>query len=518
MRKALVVCLLFASLVPVSITLRGETAVKELSLKEAIAYALKNNLDLQVQMTTTESSRNGIKIGESIFIPNLDINFNTQETNTPTTDIFSGAEVRKSKNLDLSLTLSQKIALGGTLDVRLDNSKFESNSIYSTVNPYLSSGLYFTLNQPLLKNFGTLVTKKNIYVAINNYKKSQLQLKQTILDLVYQVEDAYWNLAYAYQNFDTVKTSLERTQDLLKQNELKVKVGILPQIDILDSKAAVALAESNLIQAEQTIQAAEDNFKRILNMSTLEEIVKPADKPEIKKFPVDFNSFLAEALENRPDISQAKLEMKNNQIEVRYARNQTLPNLQLTAQYWTTGQGGDQLIFEEGSSIFEPRKVIGVIKKDVWESMNDAFANLYKNYSISLQLQVPLSFSKERADLAQARLSLQAAFLNLKKTETTIYSEIKEIIKALEFGEKLVEARRITLELEAKKLQAEEKKYSVGLVSNYEVLLKQKDFLQAQTSHIEALKNYNMTIADINRKLSRTFQVYDITFTDFLNR
>jgi outer membrane protein TolC len=492
-----------------------EQKERELTLKEAIFTALKNNLSLQISMINAENSQNSVKISNGIFIPTLDISLNAQESNSASTDLLSGADVNTTKLLSLNLTLSQKLATGGDFSINLYNRRHETNSSYYTVNPSLYSQLSFNLTQPLLKGFGTLATKRNIYIAITDQKKNEAQLKDQILTLVYNVENAYWNLVYTYQNLDTWKMSLTRSRDLLKQNKIKVKVGAAARIDILDAEANVASDESSVLQAEQDIQNAEEELKRILNLSTEQHAIIPADKPEVKKIIVDFNGFLKEALDNRPDVRQARLDLKRYKIDVRYYRNQMLPNLQLTAQYYTTGTGGDQLI-TEGNIFTGDYKIIGVLKKDVWESMQDTLSNLYKNYSVGLKLSIPLSFAAERAQLSQAKLQLKSAFLTLKNTENTVFSQVKQAIRSLESNLKLVEAQKIRLNLEERKLKAEERKLSVGLVSNYDVILKQREYVQAQTNHLNALRNYNMSLADINKKLARTFEAYDIKFKNFL--
>ncbi|MCI0471636.1 MAG: TolC family protein [Candidatus Aminicenantes bacterium] len=490
---------------------------KEITLKEAIFIALKNNLDLQISMIAAENSRNSVRISNADFIPQLSIDLTTQESEYPSTGVLAGADIVNNKYLAMDLSISQKLAIGGDLIITLQNQRSESNVTWNTVNPSLSSRLQIILNQPLLKGFGTLAAKKNIYVAFTDQKKSEFQLKRQILDLVYTLENAYWNLVFAFQNLDTMKMSLKRSQDLLKQNRIKVKVGAAAPIDIFDAEANVAADESNLLQAEQAIQNAEEELKKLLNMSSLEQAIIPTDRPEVKKIDVDFNAFLLEALEKRPDVQQAKLDLKRYKIEVKYARNQMMPDLQLSAQYWTTGQGGDQLI-TEGNIFLGNYRVIGVIKKDIWETMKDTFSNLYKNYSLMLSLKIPISNSRERALLSMAKLQLESSFLTLKNTENTVYSEVKQAIRSLESNLKLVDAQKIRLELEDKKLKAEEKKLAVGLVSNYDVILKQREYVAAQTNHLNALKNFNMSIADINRKLCRTFDAYDIKFTDFLKK
>jgi outer membrane protein TolC len=512
MRKIMAILLLVGYLAALPIP--QEEPTKELTLKDAIVLALKRNLDLQVEMTNPELYWQTLKANSAIFIPRLEVSLQDQETNSPATDAFSGADVVKRETETLSLRLSQQIALGGTFEVEMRNQKVKSNSIWSTINPSLSSVLTFTLAQPLLKNFGTFATKKDIYIAANDYKKSKLQLKQAVIDLIYNVEDAYWNLVYAYQDLDAKKKSLQRSQDLLRQNEIKVRVGAAARMDILQSQAEVASYESQVIQAEKTIQMAEDYLKRILNLSQQAERLIPSDTPEIKPVETDFNAFLLEALENRPDIEQARLELKNHNINVKYARNQMLPDLQLTATYWTTGQGGDQIIYDQ-SPLFGGVP-IGFVQKDIWETVKDTVSNLYRNYQVGLRLSIPLSFSQERAQLAQAKINLKRGLLNLKNIENTIYSEVKEVIKELEANQKLVESNQIALKLQEEKLKAEQKKLSVGLTTNFEVLNYQRDVAQAETNLLNSIKEYNMTVARINRRLAKTLEAYSIKFKDFM--
>ena len=219
-------------------------------------------------------------------------------------------------------------------------------------------------------------------------------------------------------------------------------------------------------------------------------------------------------MNKRPDIERARLDLKNYNIRVKYARNQMLPNLQLTASYYTSGRGGDQLIWE-GNPFFGGR-VIGSVSVDIWDSMKDVFANLYRNYSVNLSLSIPLSLKKEKAELAQAKLNLKRSLLSLKNVENTIYSEVKEVIKELETNLKLAEANNIAMELQLQKLRAEEKKFSVGLSTNYMVLQAQSSYVNAVTQALSSNVEYKKTLAKINKILARTFKAYNINFRDFV--
>jgi len=496
-------------------SLYSDDGLKKLTLKDTIYYALKNNLDLQIQRATTESSRLSKLINDSIFIPSFTIDFRKSETNRTSTGVLSGADISKNESMDLNFKLSQKYALGGTLSVELTNNRAKSNSIFTSINPSLYSVLNFSLTQPLLKGFGTFNTKKDILISINDYKKSKYQLIDTVINMIYNVEDYYWNLVYSFQNVEATQKALDRARNLLKQNELKVKVGLAAPIDIVEARAEVASYESQLIQAEKAVQSAEENLKKILNLSSMNGKIIPLDKPEVKKIIPNLNEILLEALNKRPDIKQAKLDLRNNHIKVKYAKNQLLPDLNLTASYYTTGTGGDQLIYGPGS-IFAPREVLGVIKKDVFETLRDAISNIYKNYSISLSLSIPLSYKKERAQLTQARLNLKSSLLNLKKIENNVYSEVKEAAKELETNFKLVESNKASLALEDMKLKAEEKKLSVGLSTNFQVLNYQRDYMTALTKRLKSVIDYKLSVAKIYKTIGRTLEKYNIKISSVL--
>jgi outer membrane protein TolC len=487
---------------------------KSLSLDEVIAQALKNNLDLQIEMSNPGISQAILDKNSAIFIPTLTLDFSRGSTTTPSSSIFTGADIERADSGALVFTLSQRLLLGGSLNIQLDNSRNSTNSVYSNINPRYNSQLKFTLVQPLLKNFGLTATKRNIYVARNNKDISLFGLKQQVINLIYQAEEAYWNLVYSHQNLEVKEKSLQLAKDLLKQNEIQVKVGVSAPMDILTAQAEVAARESESLQARSQIQTYEENLRRILNISQMPEAIIPLDKPLFSPVQVDFDQFLLEALEKRPDIEQVRLDLKSKNIDVRYFRNQLLPNLQLSAAYYSKGLSGTPQ--DVDFSLLPTGSVISDIGGNLSDSMRDVLKNLYGNYSIGLQLSIPLFNTAARADLVQARLNLEKSLLLLKKTESTIYSEVKQIIMDLETTAKIVEANRISRELAEQKLVAEQKKLAVGLSTNYLVLQYQRDFSNAQIAELKSLIDFNLALSRVNKVLGTTLEKHQIVFSDML--
>lgn len=511
MKKLLFVCLLVISLALMN--LAQEPQIKSMTLAQVVEQALKSNLDLQIEISNPEIAKALWDKNTAIFVPTLSVNYNLASNTTPSSSVFTGADVERADSGSLGFSLSQNLLLGGNLGISLDNSRNTTNSRFSQINPRYNSQLRFDLTQPLLKNFGLTATKRGIYIARYNHDKSIFALKQQVIDLIYQTEEAYWNLVYAHQNMAVMEKSLQLAKDLLNQNEIQVKVGVSAPMDILTAQAEVAARESDTLQARSQIQTYEENLRLILNLSQMPEAIVPEDKPLFTPVQADLNDFLQTALEKRPDIEQVRLDLKSKNVDVRYFRNQMLPDLQLTASYFTKGLSGtpqDVVIDLGGVS------GTGAIGGNLSDSLRDALKSLYKNYSIGLQLNIPLFNTSAKADLVQARLNLEQSLLLLKKTESTVYSEVRQIIMDLETNAKIVAANRISRELAEQKLAAEQKKLSVGLSTNYLVLQYQRDFANAQIAELQSLINYSLALSRVGKVLGTTLEKNNIEFNDFL--
>ncbi len=489
--------------------------IQSMTLEEVIEQALKNNLDLQIEMTNPQIYRALWRKSTAIFDPNLSLDLSNGENNSPSSSALTGADIETTKNSAFTLGLSQRLPIGGALDVTLRSNRFETNSRYSSYNPRYNSMLTFNLTLPLLKNFGVGSTQRNIRIARNNRDKSIFALKQTVINLIYQTEEAYWNLVYSHQNLEVKQKSLQLAKDLLKQNETQVKVGVSAPMDILTAQAEVASRESETLQAQSQIQTYEENLRRILNVSEMPATIIPQDKPLFVPMTADFDEFLLEALEKRPDIEQVRIDLKNKNIDVRYFRNQLLPDLELAATYYTSGLSGDQLIWD-GNPLLPDSKIIDTVKGGFNDSLSEAWKNTYRNFSIGLQLSIPVLNTSARADMAQAKLNLRQSLLQLKKIESTIYSEVKQIVMDLETNLKIVEANRISKELAEQKLSAEQKKLAVGLSTNYLVLQYQRDFSNALIAELKSLIDYNLALSRVNKVLGSTLEKHHIEFSDFL--
>lgn len=488
-----------------------------LSLEDCILKALKNNLQVAVEVYNPQLADVSLTRAKELFMPRFDLSYGTQGTENPSYWWIQGAATVTSKYRDYGISFVQQIPTGGNFTLSLTSYKSDTNQSFQLINPRYGSTLRFDFTQPLLKDFGFKVSRKEIIVAQNNLDISRNQLKSILLDTVYRVQESYWNLVYSIESFKVKKQSLKLAQDLLAKNRKEVEVGKLAKIEILNAEAVVASREADILQAEALIRRNEDLIKNILNISEGEEIapqkIVPSDQPTFVKKEISLEEALKRAYEYRPDLKMKKTDIKTKELNLTVAKNQMLPGLNLNLSYWSPGISGDRLLYLDNNPFLGV--IVGKEKGSSTDSLRDAFKLLYKNWSISLSLSVPLSNILTRADYVRARMELEKSQLELKNIEKQALLEVKDAVREIETSAKRAEAYRIARELAEKRLEGEEKKLKVGLSTNYFVLQFQEELSNARSMELKALVDYNLAWAKLDKAQGTSLDKRHIKISEF---
>jgi outer membrane protein TolC len=486
-----------------------------LSLEDCILKAMKNNLNVAVEVLNPELADISVSRAKENFLPSLYFGYSLQNTNSPSFSFIEAADKISTEYKDYSASIFQRIPTGGEFSMSLYSYKNESNQKFLSVNPRYASTLSFNFTQPILKNFGFKISRKEIIIAQNNRAVSENQLRGVLMDTIYNVESAYWNFVHSIENLKVKKQSLKLAQDLLAKNKREVEVGTLAPIEILSAQTEVASREADILQAEALVKNNEDLLKTVINLAAEEKGVEvdiiPVDKPAFAKKEVSLEEALLTALENRPDLQATRIDLQNKEINVSYARNQLLPDLSLQASYWSPGVSGTQIIYDELDPFGPP---IATIPGGSSAALRDAFDFKYRNWSVGLTLSIPLSTVLSRAEYAQARVNLDQARIRLENQEQQIFLEIKNAVRAVQTDYKRVSAYKVARELAEKKLEAEEKKLKVGLTTNYVVLQHQRDLADARSAELQAIIDYNLSLARLDKALGTTLKNRNIRFSE----
>jgi outer membrane protein TolC len=504
--------------------LTGQTPTEKkelpLTMEEAIVKALKNNLSLAVQIYNPAIAEETISQAKEYFYPQLQVGAQSQHTESASYWFLQGSTSVLDKMSDYSIALAQQIPTGGSLSLSFAGYKDDTTQAFQLINPRYGSTLRFDFTQPLLKNFGFKVSRQQIIIAQNNRDISNSQLESAVMDTIYTVEEAYWNLVYSIEDYKVREQSLQLARDLLDKNKKEVEVGQLAPIEILNAKATVALREADMLAAKAAILRGQDVLKTVINLPAEGEAkaanIIPADKPGFVKKEVSLEKSLQEALDRRPNLRAARKDIDNKALDFSVAKNQTLPSLDFKASYWSPGISGDKLIY------LDDNPFLGVvIRKEPGspgQATRDAFKLRYDNWTVGVTLSIPLSTLLSRAEYARTKLELEQTQTQFKSLEQQITLEVSDAVRNIEINAQRYEAYKLARELTEQQLAAEERKLSVGLSTNFFVLDAQDKLASARSLELKSLVEYNLSLIQLERATGTALTTRNISVSQFEKR
>ncbi len=488
----------------------AQQKAKELTLEECILQAVKNNLGLAVEVLNPEIADLTLSRAKEKFLPSLSFNYTQQETNSASYSWIESATQVKTSYDDYSAEISQLIPTGGSFSISLETYISDTNRSFLLINPVYSSTLGFSFVQPLLKDFGFQASRREIRIADNNREISGNDLKSALLDTIYNVEEAYWNLVYSIESLKVKRQSLDLARDTLSKTKKEVEIGTMAPKEILSAQAEVASRQADILQAGALVKNYVDLLKTLINLPEgegIEDII-PVDQPGYEKREISLDEAFRTAAENRPDLKKLRISLKNKEIDRSYAKNQLLPSLDLRASYWSPGLSGDRILYLN-DDIFTGI-IVGTVPGKISDSLKDALNFKYKNWSIYFTLEIPFNTFLSRADYARAKVEVEQAGLRLKQQEQQAFLEIKTAVRAVETDYQRVQAYKIARELAEQKLEAEESKLRAGLSSNYFVLQYQRDLALAKSSELRSVIDYNLSLSRLDKALGITLEKKNI--------
>ncbi len=453
----------------------------ELSLSQAIELALRNALDLDV--SSLNYQRVGFSIGSAsgIFDPNLTASVGADSRKSPQTSSFQSLAA-ESQSYDLGIAgLTQigtqySLGFGGT---RSDAPTTTNIPGYIQVNPTFGAGVTASVTQPLLKGFGRDVNTRLVVQSRLARDSSAWSFVATVQNAVQLVENAYWDLVYANANLESKREALDRAKDFNRITKIKIDVGALAPIEIVQTEVTIAQREQEIILAEGQIGDAQDRLKRLLNvtdLSTWSRPIVPTDKPAEEKVEIDVEAGIQTAIEGRPEVKQALVDIESKKVSVVYNRNQLKPRLDAKGSYGLSGVGFNNDAIREGSSY-----------SDAYYQIRDFD---YPNWSVGLNFAVPIGNRTAKANAAIAATDLDLARTNLALLKQNLSLEVRTAARNVDTARRSVAAAKKARELADRNLDAERKKFDNGMTTSFTVAQVQNDLTTARSNELLAIAGY----------------------------
>jgi outer membrane protein TolC len=484
-------------------TAQQQGVVRRMAIDDAVATALEQNLDLQVQRINPQLQDLSIAQFKAAYTPNFVSTVSSSDSTQPSTSFLSGSASgitngRTLFNFGISSLTSW---YGGTYDVRWNNSRNTTNNAFSTFDPQLNSSISATFSQPLLRNFKINGAQQQLIVSQKNREITDTQLQQSITQTTRTVRNAYYDLIYAIGNLAVQRQSLQLAEQSLKDNRARVEIGTMAPLDIVQAEAEVATREEAVILAEAAIERQQDVLRTLVYNPSSPDFwtarIEPTDTVTFVPTTVNTEAAVQTALSQRTDIQNARKNLEINDFNIKFYRNQSLPDVTASVNYNASAIAGTQVTRARDPITGLPTGAItSSTSVGFFNGLGSTFSGDFPGWSLQFDIAYPIGKSTQEAQLARARLQQTQAQRQLTSLEMAVTNQVREAARNVETNAKRVDATRSSRVLAERRLEAEEKKYQAGMTQNFFVLQAQRDLVIARNNELQALVEYAKSVVN----------------------
>ena len=340
-------------------------------------------------------------------------------------------------------------------------------------------------------------TRQQLLLGMKQLEIADLQLQQQVTLTSRAVRNAYYDLVGAIGQLQVAQQSLDLANESLKNNQKRVEVGTIPPIDIVEAQAEVSRNEEAVIINEAQVKSLEDALRTLIMNPSQPDFwtvhIVPSEQPVLTPTTVDVETAIRNALDKRTDLAQARRQMDQTDITLKFNRNQKLPTVDAVVNYGLAGVAGTRTIYDTSGGF---PVAIGAAQRSFSDALRDIFGNDFKTWSVQLQVRYPIGTSAADAGLAQARVQREQQVTTLRALELQVTAQVRDAGRQVETTLKRVEATRKAREFGEKRYDAEQKRINVGLSTTFQLFQAQRDLASARLAELNSIIAYNRALVN----------------------
>jgi outer membrane protein TolC len=467
-------------------------------------------------------STNGAGPLPATLDPTLTSTIQLQRQESPAESIF---QPHASTNTnEYNFTYNQGFVTGTALQVGFNNQRITTNNFFNDYSPLFLSSFQAQVTQQLLQGAGIWVNKRFMYQALNDRRITDSSFRQQILYTVNQVESIYWGLVQAYEDVQAKERALDQSNQLLSDNKKQLEIGTMAPLDVVNAESTVATDQQALISAQSALNYQQQIIKqaiaRNLNDPALSAApVIPTDRVSLEPIPEEsqpVEALVQEAFQQRPELEQAVLTLRNDEITLKGARNAMLPALDVYGFYGASATGGSQspscynfLANPPGPCAPNTYPTVGY-----GATLNSLVNSSSPNKGVGFNLTINLRDRQAQSEQERSLMEYRQAELRLEQLHTEIRMQVTNAMYALTNDRAQVHAAVAARDYAQQSLDAEVKKLHLGASTTANVLLQQRNLAKAEDDLITAHAAYATARAGLFQMLASTLQHYDINMTE----
>jgi outer membrane protein TolC len=452
------------------------------------------------------------------FDPSLFLQgFVDHTTLTQINPIQSGVPILKNNTIEFESGYSQAFSTGTNFTVSSFGFRQTTNSIFNVLSPQITTGFNFTVNQPLLQGFGLATNQRYIHIAKKNLVITDLAFKAQVIATISQVENIYWDLVNAYQDAEIKEHSLAYANETLSDDQKQLELKNIPAMQVMKDESAVASSEGDLTVSKATLRLNELLIKNALT--------KTIDDPALAEMPVipldlmgapdpnaaqPIDQLIAEAEKNRPDVSEDQIAMQIAQNNLKTIKNELLPRLSLYGQFIGAGYGG------------QPNPVCALGTAECSTTLPPGFPGAFEDtfnysspeYQVGFQLSVTLRNRQAKADQFRAVLDYRQKELSYEQSKKSILLDVRNSAYALQQAQARVTAAQKARDLAQKTFDIAKQEQKLGAMSTYDTLTAEQALAVSESALVVAQDAFERAKVDIDRATGTTLDRMSVSLDD----
>jgi outer membrane protein TolC len=480
------------------------------SMRDAILAALDNSVDIEVEKETVRLAQWSLLAAQGVYDPTTTSSIGYNSNIAPNTFQFSGAAAGAPSTVrsiySYNFGFQQLIEkTGASYQINFNNSREGNNTGRLSLN--YSPSLSFEITQPIFRNFKTDQYRNQIKIRKKELDMSDAQFRRRAIEIISDVQQAYWNLYVAIENERIARETLALAEKQMIDNIRQVEVGTLAPINIVEAATVVESRRAQVFANMNEVARTETELKKLTVDGPDSDLWKArivtTDAFKIQEYTLPLDDAIKMAMENRFEVKRYNLQKEMNQISIDYYRNQAKPQIDLVASYSLEGVGG-----RERNAVF-PSFVGGY-----GTSLRNMFSNDFRAWDVGLSFSLPLRNRVAKANLARAREEEKQTELLIRQQLKNIEAEVRNAVQAVEIARLRIESTRQQRIYAKQQFDGEDKKFQAGLSSVFLVLTRQNDLSNAQFEENRAIADYNAAIATLQKAISTTLSNNGIEMPD----
>ncbi|MFL6283720.1 MAG: TolC family protein [Pyrinomonadaceae bacterium] len=512
---------------------------RALSVREAIEMALSNNKDIEVARQNVRAAEFDLTAARGVYDPRFTTNSYYERTETPAASFLSGTSsgsVTQSGLFSATSVQGLTPAFGGGYRVDFVNNRVTTNNQFAALNPQYPAQLNFSYTQPLIRGLRFDANRRFIEIAKKNLSLTDVQFRQRAIETITGVQRAYWDLVYTLRNLQIQREAVRDARQQLEHNRRMVAEGMLAPIDVVAAEAQVSGFEQSVYSALDDVGRAENNLKNLIAENRESPIWRvslvPSDNVDVPPPTVELTDAMTVALKSRPELSSSDVAREINEIEQRFAREQSRPQVDLVASYGMVGlagsltsQGGANPLTAQNTLIRDrinqladavnptlpPSQQIALIPTPPLQtlpgeliggqaqSLTNLVANRFTNFRVGVTVNLPFRNTTAKAQYGRTLVDAERIHTQREQLEQLIQVDVRNAIQLVRTAESRLRAAATARSASEQQYASEQRKLDAGQSTVFLVLERQTQLTTARGNELRAQTELNKAIADLQR-------------------